>query len=137
LIVKPETVIGWHRLLSLLAMAISIARRSTENYSELRDLIVRLADENPDAETRLHYCRAKRGPVSAPHLRCGDPKRRWLAFLQNHREIIAAMDFFTVPTVTFRVLYCFFVIEHERRKILHCNVTQHPTVEWMCSKFRS
>jgi hypothetical protein len=41
--------------------------------------------------------------------------------LQNHREVLAAMDFFNVPTVTFRVQYCFFVIEHERRKILHCN----------------
>ena len=41
------------------------------------------------------------------------------------------MDFFAVPTVTFRVLYCFFVIEHERRKILHCNVTPHPTAEWI------
>jgi hypothetical protein len=55
--------------------------------------------------------------------RRGDPNQSWLAFLQNHREVIAAFDFFTVPTVTFRVLYCFFVIEHARRKVLHCNVT--------------
>jgi hypothetical protein len=49
-----------------------------------------------------------------------DPERgkRWLAFLRNHREAIAAMDFFTVPTITFGVLYCFFVISHERRRIL-------------------
>jgi len=46
------------------------------------------------------------------------------------------MDFFTVPTVTFRVLYCFFVIEHERRKILHCNVTPHPTAEWIVQQLR-
>jgi transposase InsO family protein len=59
-----------------------------------------------------------------------------LAFLRNHREGIAAMDFFTVPTVTFRVLYCFFVIEHERRKILHCNVTLHPTAEWIVQQLR-
>jgi len=51
----------------------------------------------------------------------------WAAFLQNHREVIAAMDFFTVPTLTFRVLYRFFVIEHGRRKTLHFNVTEHPT----------
>ncbi|HKE25429.1 MAG TPA: hypothetical protein VKB88_23885 [Bryobacteraceae bacterium] len=49
--------------------------------------------------------------------------------MQNHREVLAAMDFFTVPTVSLRVLYCFFVIEHARRKILHCNVTQYPTAE--------
>src|ERR1035438_195982 len=56
-----------------------------------------------------------------------DEARRWLAFLRNHREAIAAMDFFTVPTLTLGVLYCFFVIGHDRRKILHCNVTRHPS----------
>ena len=56
-------------------------------------------------------------------VRRGDPAQKWIAFRQNHREVIAAFDFFTVATMTFRVLYCFFVIEHERRKILHSNVT--------------
>ena len=46
------------------------------------------------------------------------------------------MDFFTVPTVTFRVLYCFFVIQHQRRKILHCNVTPRPTAEWIVQQLR-
>ena len=50
-----------------------------------------------------------------------EPARRWLAFLRNHREAIAAMDFFTVPTITFSSLYCFFVISHDRRRILHFN----------------
>jgi hypothetical protein len=44
--------------------------------------------------------------------RRSDPAKKWLAFLHNHREVIVALDLFTVPTVTFRVLYCFFVIEH-------------------------
>jgi hypothetical protein len=57
----------------------------------------------------------------------GEPAKRWLAFLRNHREAIAAMDFFAVPTITFGVLYCFFVISHGRRRILHFNVTTHPT----------
>jgi hypothetical protein len=56
---------------------------------------------------------------------------RWLTFLRNHREAIAAMDFFTVPTLTFGVLYCFFVIEHDRRKILHFNVTRNPNALWV------
>ena len=56
-----------------------------------------------------------------------DPVKRWLAFLRNHKEAIAAMDFFTVPTVTFSVL--FFIISHDRRRILHFNVTKHPTVD--------
>jgi putative transposase len=56
-----------------------------------------------------------------------DSVKRWLTFLRNHREAIAAMDFFTVPTLTFGVLYCFFVIGHDRRKILHFNVTRNPS----------
>ena len=62
-------------------------------------------------------------------------KPGWL-FLQNHHEVIVAFDFFTVPTVTFQLLYCFFVIEHGRRKILHFNVTRHPTSEWVVQQLR-
>ena len=65
-----------------------------------------------------------------------EPARRWLAFLHNHREAIAAMDFFTVPTVTFSLLYCFFVIHHDRRRILHFNVTCHPTSAWIVQQLR-
>ena len=68
--------------------------------------------------------------------RRGDPGKRWLAFLQNHREVIVAFDFFTVPTLTFQLLYCFFVIEHGRRKILHFNVTRHPSAEWVVQQLR-
>ena len=68
--------------------------------------------------------------------RRGEPAKRWLTFLQNHREVIAAFDFFTVPTVTFRMLYCFFVIEHGRRRILHFNVTYHPTAKWVVQQLR-
>jgi putative transposase len=65
-----------------------------------------------------------------------EPAQRWLAFLRNHREAIAAMDFLTVPTVTFGVLYCFFIISHDRRRILHCNVTRHPTSLWIVQQLR-
>jgi putative transposase len=68
--------------------------------------------------------------------RRGDPGKGWLTFLTNHREVIAAVDFFTVPTLTFQVLYCFFVIEHGRRKILHFNVTRHPTAGWVVQQLR-
>jgi len=71
--------------------------------------------------------RAPRDPESA---------MRWLTFLRNHREAIAAMDFFSVPTITFSVLYCFFVISHDRRRILHCNVTKHPTSLWIVQQLR-
>jgi hypothetical protein len=59
----------------------------------------------------------------------------WLAFLRNHREAIA-MDFFTVPTITFGVLYSFFVIRHDRRRILHVSVTKHPTSGWIIQQLR-
>ena len=60
----------------------------------------------------------------------------YLGFLNNHREAIAAMDFFTVPTLTFGVIYCFFVIAHDRRRILHYNVTKHPTSAWVLQQLR-
>jgi putative transposase len=65
-----------------------------------------------------------------------EPAERWLAFLRNHREAIAAMDFFTAPTITFGVLYCFFIINHDRRRILYFNVTQHPTGTWIVQQLR-
>jgi transposase InsO family protein len=68
--------------------------------------------------------------------RSPEPARRWAAFLSNHREAIAAMDFFTAPTLTFGVLYCFFVIAHDRRRILHFNLTKHPTAAWVIQQLR-
>ena len=57
-------------------------------------------------------------------------------FSNNHREVIAAFDFFTFPSLTFRTLYCFFVIEHGRRRILHFNVTEHPTSDRIVQQLR-
>ena len=58
------------------------------------------------------------------------PSQTWRSFLKNHLKDIAAIDFFTIPTVTFRVLYCFIVLRHDRRRIVHFNVTMHPTATW-------
>jgi hypothetical protein len=63
-------------------------------------------------------------------------RKDWLTFLRNHREAIAAMDFFTVPTLTFGVLYCYFVISHGRRKVLRCNVTRNPSALWIVQQMR-
>ena len=52
------------------------------------------------------------------------------------REVIVAFDFFTVPTLTFQLLCCFFVIDHGRRRILHFNVTRHPSAEWVVQQHR-
>ena len=58
------------------------------------------------------------------------PSQTWGTFLSNHTECLAAMDFFTVPTAGFRVLYVFIVLNHDRRQVVHFNVTEHPTAQW-------
>ena len=109
-------------------------------------MIRRLAKENADwGAPKIHGELRKLGFVVSERTvarylarlqRRGNPGESWLTFLQNHREVIVALDFFTVPTVTFKLLYCFFVIEHGRRRILHFNVTQHPTAEWVVQQLR-
>jgi len=113
---------------------------------EIRDLIFQMVSQNPtwgaprihgellmlgfdvSERTISHWMRrAPRNP---------EPVKRWLAFLHNHREAIAAMDFFTVPTITFCVLYCFSIIGHDRRRIIHFKVTRHPTSAWIIQQLR-
>lgn len=149
-IVTPETVVGWHRT----GFRLYWRWRSRQQRAvgrkpvcrELRDLIFRMAAENPtwgaprihgellklgfDVSERTVSRWIQRAPKNPEHT------KRWKAFLQNHREAISAMDFFTVPTLTFQVLYCFFVIAHDRRRILHCNVTDHPTGLWITQQLR-
>src|SRR5713226_1272884 len=150
IVVSPETVVRWHRSgFALYWRAISTARRIVGRKrisGQVRNLIFRMVRENPTwGAPRIHgellmlgfevsertisrwMRRAPRDP---------EPAKRWLTFLRNHREAIAAMDFFTVPTITFSVLYCFFVISHDRRRILHFNVTKHPTSLWIVQQLR-
>ncbi len=58
------------------------------------------------------------------------PSQTWRTFLDNHLTDIAAIDFFTVPAATFRILFAFVVMRHDRRHVVHFNVTAHPTAEW-------
>jgi putative transposase len=58
------------------------------------------------------------------------PSQTWRTFLDNHVSSLASIDFFTVPTATFRVVYVFFVLAHDRRRVLHFNVTEHPSAAW-------
>ena len=60
----------------------------------------------------------------------------WKAFFRNHREVIGGMDFLTVPTATFGVLYVFFIIDHSRRRIRQVNVTAYPSAAWMIQQLR-
>jgi hypothetical protein len=148
-IVKPETVISWHRASFRLYWRWRSRRRGgrPKINDEIRALIRRMAGENATwGAPKIHGELLKLGfQVSertvARYLRQirrrGDPEGSWLTFLENHREVIAAFDFFTVPTVTFKSLYCFFVIEHGRRRILHFNITRYPSAEWVlrsCAK---
>ena len=145
IVVSPDTVVRWHKSAFVLYWrALSRAQRVIGRKrisKEVRDLIFRMVTENPTwGAPRIHgelrmlgfdVCErtVSRWMRRAP--RNPEPAKQWLAFLRNHREAIAAMDFFTVPTVTFRVLYCFFIISHDRRQILHLNVTRHPTSLWI------
>lgn len=58
------------------------------------------------------------------------PSQTWRTFLKNHMKNTAAIDFFTVPTIRFRILFCFIVMKHDRRRIVHFNVTTNPTAVW-------
>ena len=80
------------------------------------------------AETTVgHYLVRRRPP----------PSQTWPTFLKNHVGQIVSVDFFVVPTLTFRVLFVFIVLAHERRQILHVNVTEHPTAAWTAQQIRN
>jgi putative transposase len=149
--VKPETVVTWHRAGFRLFWRWRSRWRLPGRppvSAEVRQLIRRMRAENPSwGAPRIHGELLQLGfdisePTVSRYLRRLKPRhdegkaKRWLAFLNNHREVIAAFDFFTVPTLTFRVLYCLFVIEHNRRRILHFNVTAHPTSDWIVQQLR-
>ncbi len=110
---------------------------------ETRRLIIRMATENHwrarkiQAELSKIGIRVSLATVSR-YLPKANPnpgsQQRWLTFLRNHRDLIAGMDFFVVPTVRFQLLYVWFAIDHGRRQILHFNVTESPTAAgWFSS----
>jgi hypothetical protein len=113
---------------------------------ELRDLIFRMVAENQTGGaprihgelTMLGFDISERSVLRWMRKAPPDPgsANRWAAFLSNHREAIAAMDFFTVPTLTFGMIYCFFVITHDRRQILHFGIIRNPTSAWVSQQLR-
>jgi hypothetical protein len=64
------------------------------------------------------------------------PSQTWRTFLSNHAAQLASIDYFTVPTAAFRVLFVFVVLAHDRRRIVHLNVTAHPTGAWTAQQRR-
>jgi len=140
-IVKPDTVLRWHRK----RFASYWARLSGQNGSgrpgkdrEIRDLVRKMAKSNPFwGAPRLHGELLKLGiDISERTVsrwmprRTNPPSQGWRAFLDNHVSELVSIDFLTVPTATFRVLFVLIVLAHDRRRIVHFNVTEHPSAEW-------
>jgi len=140
-IVQPETVIRWHR------RGFRYYWRWKSRYRwpgrpkvsrEVRDLIRQMSQANPLwGAPGIHGELLKLGIdvsqatvskyMAKPEHR---PSLSWQTFLTNHARDIVSIDFFTVPTATFRMLYVFLVLDNARRKILHFNVTDSPTAKW-------
>ena len=146
-IVQPETVLAWHRAGFRLFWTWKVRRGQPGRpviSREVRDLVRRMCRENPSwGAPRVHGELLKLGidigetSVSKYMVRCRKPpSQTWRTFLENHVQQLVSIDFFTVPTLRFQILYVFLVLAHDRRRILHCNVTAHPTAEWTGQQLR-
>ncbi len=146
-IVNADTVARWHRERFRRYWAKLSRRRNPSRPridTEIRRLIRLMAQDGWGAP-RIHAELTKLGFIISektvsrymPRLSAEpDQVKRWVAFLRNHKDDIAAMDLFTVPTASLRLLYGFFVIEHGRRHIVHFNATFHPTSAWVMQQLR-
>src|SRR5450755_3479422 len=146
-IVKPETVVAWHRKGFRLCWTWKIRRGQPGRpviARETRELIRKMCRENPGwGAPRIHGELLKLGidigetSVSKYMVRYRKPpSQTWRTFLENHVSQLVSVDFFTVPTIRFQVLYVFLVLAHDRRRVLHFNVTAHPTAEWTAQQLR-
>jgi hypothetical protein len=139
-IVKPETVIAWHRR----GFRLYWSRKSRHPQGrpslsrEVIDLIRRMSLANPRwGAPRIHGELLKLGfelseatvaKYMARHRK--PPSQTWRTFLANHMKDMVSSDFFVVPTVFFRVLFVFVILSHDRRRPVHVAVTEYPTAEW-------
>src|SRR6266446_8227771 len=140
-LVRPETVIRWHRQ-GFRAFWTWKSRRGRTGRppvaSELADLVRTMALANPLwGAPRIHGELLKLGlDVSQRTVarlmprRPKVPSQTWRTFLENHLAELVSVDFFVVPTATFRILYVFVVLLHHRRRIAHFDVTDSPTAAW-------
>lgn len=140
IIVRPETVVAWHRRGFRLFWS-WISRRKCgrpEANPAIRALVLKMATANPFwGAPRIHGELLKLGITISertvsrilPQKR-QPPSQTWKTFLDNHLNQLVSIDFFTVPTATFRVLFVFVVLAHRRRRVVHFNVTEHPTAAW-------
>ena len=143
-IVRPDTVIRWHRTGFRLYWRWKSRRCCGRPIVplEVRDLIRQMSIENPLwGAPRIHGELLKLGmDVSQTSVakymarRRAPPSQGWKTFLRNHADGIAAMDLFVVPTISFRLLYGLLIMGHSRRQILWFGVTAHPTAEWIANQ---
>jgi putative transposase len=139
--VQPETVTSWHserfkQYWRKLSQPKHSGRPRTS--SEIRKLIHTMATANPTrGALRVHGELKKLGfKISERTVsrlmprKTGKPSQTWMTFLRNHVGQMVSVDFFTVPTVQLRVLFVFVVLAHDRRRVLHFNVTENPTAAW-------
>jgi len=146
-IVTPATVIRWQRqgfryYWRWKSRGRPVGRPLVE--AEVRALIRRLSHENPiwgtprfQAELRLLGHDVAASTIDKYRARGGKPASpTWRSFLKNHVAALTSVDFLVVPTVTFQLLYVFVVLRHERRKVVHFNVTAHPTAAWTGQQVR-
>ncbi len=139
-LVKPATVVQWHRT----GVRVYWRRRSRrlgrpKMSTEIRDLIRQMSLANPLwGAPRIHGELLKLG-IDVSQATVGRylpwrpkvPSPTWRAFLHNHLTDIAAIDMFVVATATFRLLYALIVLGHDRRRVIHFDVTQNPTQLWL------
>jgi len=141
LIVQPATVLAWHRQGFQLYWRWKSRCRSVGRPPldlELRTLIRRMARDNPtwgrrriQAELRfLGYEVAELTVAKYMRRPSPRPSSTWRTFLEEHIGEIVAIDFFVVPTLTFHLLFGFLILRHNRRELVHVNVTDHPTAVW-------
>ena len=146
-IVEPETVVAWHRRGFRVFWTWKVRHGHPGRpiiSREVRDLIRKMCRENPCwGAPRIHGELLKlcinigESSVSKYMVRSGKPpSQTWRTFLENHAQQLVSIDFFTVPTIRFQFLYVFLVLAHDRRRILHFNVTAHPTAEWTGQQLR-
>ena len=141
-LVKPATVVRWHRQSFRLFWKWKSRPRKRGRPRippEVIDLIRRMARENPtwgeeriQSELKLLGYEVADSTVGKymGRIRTWPPSQTWRTFLRNHLTQTAACDFFVVPTLSFRLLFCFVILSHDRRRIVHFNITTNPTAEW-------
>jgi len=140
IVVQPETVIRWHRQGFRLYWRWKSRSRCGRPKldAEVRALIRRMSRENPTwgrrrIRSELHLLGYEVAELTVTKYMVRGlkpPSQGWRVFLKNHSREIAAIDFFTVVTLNFRILICFVVLRHHRRTVVHFNVTSHPTARW-------